>query len=297
MMNGRAFIAFFFSNTLVLFSGLLFSSILCSQPVSSIQAQTIQALAGQASASQTSATQAGSSNALNKARPVPRAYPEATFRMTPTIIGQFDQTNGDVVVKRMGLTYVAAPGFSLNRGDSILTGAKSGAIFRLTDGSQYQVGPSTQFDVNAYRFKAGSTQPSDFAAKLRLVFGAIQIATGKIGQTFKENYVMETPLSVIGVRGTEFTVRYCENQQCGEFSGASMAVTDGAVDFSNEASQVDLKKNDFSIVDSPVAIADILPIPKGYLDLNANLSDLRLRRTFKQKLYHFITGDEVGKSK
>ena len=64
-----------------------------------------------------------------------------------------------------------------------------------------------------------------------LVKGGLRTITGVIGRGNQENYQVETPVATIGIRGTHYGLRFCEQQGCGSdyADGLYGGVADGAI--------------------------------------------------------------------
>jgi hypothetical protein len=54
------------------------------------------------------------------------------------------------------------------------------------------------------------------AATLNLVSGGLRVITGAMAKTNPENYKVRTPVALMGVRGTEFSIMLCGDEVCAE---------------------------------------------------------------------------------
>ncbi|MBU0987657.1 MAG: FecR family protein [Proteobacteria bacterium] len=102
-------------------------------------------------------------------------------------------------------------GMPLFEGDVLCTSADSFAVIRMTDGSQMTLRPNTLFVLEKYSHKKKKQ-----SALLRLFRGGLRAVTGLISKLNSRcDFRIHTPTAVIGVRGTEFDARLCE-EDCAE---------------------------------------------------------------------------------
>lgn len=90
--------------------------------------------------------------------------------------------------------------------DTIVTAADQSVTLKMRDESEVTIGPSTELAV-----KHAYESPSD-SPTLKMAFGYIHAFVKKL--TSRERpFVIETPESVMGVRGTEFVVEHSKDGQ------------------------------------------------------------------------------------
>jgi hypothetical protein len=89
-------------------------------------------------------------------------------------------------------------------GSVIKTGPKSFVVLQFEDGAKVTVRPSTEMEIVAYDYM-GTNE-----AELSLISGGLRIVTGSLAKTNPENYKVRTPVALMGVRGTEFSVQVVE---------------------------------------------------------------------------------------
>lgn len=90
--------------------------------------------------------------------------------------------------------------------DLVTTGKKARAQFRLSDGTLFTLGEVSQLEMVEYQYSP--KQPA--IAKFKLLKGVFRSITGKITQVNNPNFVVETPMGSIGIRGTDFWGGYLE---------------------------------------------------------------------------------------
>jgi len=92
--------------------------------------------------------------------------------------------------------------------DRIETASRSFAIVLFDDGSRITLRPNTVFHVE----KLDAAQGSE-TALFRLAKGGFRVLTGLISKATGGVFKVETPVATIGVRGTEFDARLCQDDE------------------------------------------------------------------------------------
>jgi FecR protein len=116
--------------------------------------------------------------------------------------GVFQFVAGDVrVALAEGSARPATKGSPVSVGDTITTAKASMAQIKMGDGAIIVVQPESTLTVAEFRYsgKEDGTEKILF----RLEQGGFRSVTGAIGHTNKGNYMIETPIAHIGVRGTD----------------------------------------------------------------------------------------------
>ena len=94
--------------------------------------------------------------------------------------------------------------------DTVTTGDKSFAVLQFIDGAKVTVRPNSSMLVEEYVY-TGSDKD---AAVLSLVEGGLRVITGAMAKSHPDNYKVKTPVALMGVRGTEFSVMLCGDAIC-----------------------------------------------------------------------------------
>jgi hypothetical protein len=102
-------------------------------------------------------------------------------------------------------------GMSLKQGDSIHTAPQSKVEVRFLDGSSVTVKPSSQVNIEQYRWDEKNKTGISI---LEFIKGTFRAISGLIAKDDPDNYEFKTPVANIGVRGTDFGARYCEHTTC-----------------------------------------------------------------------------------
>ncbi|EAR62377.1 FecR family protein [Neptuniibacter caesariensis] len=114
--------------------------------------------------------------------------------------------------------------------DTISTGAKSVLQLRFTDGSRLSLREESLFEVAEYRFDRD--KPEKGRSVYKLLKGGLRTITGAISDADTTNYSVQTPIATIGVRGTHYSLFYCD-RTCNETTRAKVGlygyVLEGAI--------------------------------------------------------------------
>ncbi len=97
-------------------------------------------------------------------------------------------------------------------GDTIVVGENGFVQIRFVDNTLIALQPNSEFAVEEYVYHG----KEDGSGKLvfNLLKGGLRTISGTIGKKNEENYRMKTPVATIGIRGTHYGLRICQ-QSCG----------------------------------------------------------------------------------
>jgi hypothetical protein len=124
-------------------------------------------------------------------------------KATSTRIGTFKQIEGEAWVGPQDKRRPAASGDGVSVTDRLSTGKVGVATVTLKDGTVLTMGPNTTMDLSKFQFDT-TTQEGNFL--LDLLQGSVRVVTGLLGKINPELFKVQTPTSVVGVRGTDFIV-------------------------------------------------------------------------------------------
>ncbi len=118
----------------------------------------------------------------------------------------------------------------LRRGSEIEVGEtvstqRGRAQLRFADGALMSLQPQTEFKVEEFKY-SGKADASDNIV-MNLLKGGMRTITGLIGRTNRNAYRLKTEVATIGIRGTEYTVKYTNSIE--------LFCTDGAVSVDNQS--------------------------------------------------------------
>jgi len=91
-------------------------------------------------------------------------------------------------------------------GDTIETQRKSFVKLKYTDGGVMLLRPGTKLIVEKYKYPKNGVGES----VTNLVKGGLRAVTGIIAKRNRDKYKLKTATATMGVRGTDFTVRFCQ---------------------------------------------------------------------------------------
>ena len=125
-------------------------------------------------------------------------------------------SRGDVYAEANEARRALARGDAIAEEERIITGEKSFAVLQFVDGAKVTIRPNSVLDIKEYVYNGGE----DNAATLSLVQGGLRIITGAVAKAEPENFKVETPVALMGVRGTEFAVVLCDDGTVCQQEGA-----------------------------------------------------------------------------
>jgi hypothetical protein len=137
------------------------------------------------------------------------AWPAVAFG---TVAGVFQFVAGEVQVQSAnGAAKPARKGTPLSVGETVQSEKSGTAQIKMGDGAVVVVQPGTRITVVDYHYE-GREDGSE-RVRYRLEQGGFRAITGAIGRTNKNNYLIETPIAQIGVRGTDHESYYFASPQ------------------------------------------------------------------------------------
>ena len=158
------------------------------------------------------------------------------------------------------------PGATLSDGSQLKTGPNSSAVIELGDGSRIKVLPNSLAQVvtnrdYAMRDSSSSGSTNWFSGLMRLTEGALEALASKTTNRATPLQI-ETPTSIVGVRGTEFRVAFDDPLK----QAARTEVIEGKVRADNPAqkSGADLPMGTGAVVkptEKEVKVVVLLPAP------------------------------------
>jgi len=144
---------------------------------------------------------------------------------TSTPAAVVDELEGAVTAERPGGgPRQLAQDAELANSDTVSTGPGASCQLRLADGTLLSMGESSSVTIMDAAYDPG--RPDAASAVCRLGRGVYRCLTGEAAAQSPDRFRLETPLAVIGVRGTELGVVVGQDRlQTGVFSGGPGFVT------------------------------------------------------------------------
>jgi hypothetical protein len=127
------------------------------------------------------------------------------------------------IVARDGAARAALTHSRIFSGETVATGRDARVVLRFSDGGIFALQPETRFRIDDYRF-SGRVDGRE-RSYVSLVKGGLRAITGAIGRHSKRNFRVVTPAATIGVRGTQYAIRYT--------STLVASVSDGEIELCN----------------------------------------------------------------
>jgi len=132
-------------------------------------------------------------------------------------------------------------GSKINSGDTVVTKHRSMLQMRMADKGFIALRGNSKFKIDKFVYKKGKKKDKSHFNLLRGGFRAI---TGFIGKRNRAAYKVKTVSATIGIRGTDFTARICNND-CGDGNGNAnnglyVGVSKGGVTLTNDAGTLNL---------------------------------------------------------
>jgi len=121
----------------------------------------------------------------------------------PTV-GFVKVVDGTASVARGDQTLPARAGLALEEGDTLRTGADGHLGVVLRDDTRISLGPDTEVRIDRFVFAPAKGQ---LALVLKMARGVAAFVSGKIAQLAPDAVRVETPVAIVGVRGTRFVAK------------------------------------------------------------------------------------------
>jgi hypothetical protein len=121
----------------------------------------------------------------------------------PPVVGSVKIVRGVASIHRGAQVIPAVEGAHLLAHDSLQTSAVGSLGITLQDGTRVSLGPNTSLDIDRFTYEPVE---GHFALLLRLTRGVLAYISGKIAQFSPGSIQIETPVGIVGLRGTEFAI-------------------------------------------------------------------------------------------
>jgi hypothetical protein len=119
-------------------------------------------------------------------------------------IGQIKNITGQVFLMRNNAQQPAKAGDLVEPADIVTTSAKGSVGITLIDDSRLSAGPNSRIELKQFRFNP-TTQDGESLTEVRR--GTLAIVSGQIAKRSPEAMKVQTPTTILGVRGTTFAVK------------------------------------------------------------------------------------------
>ncbi len=112
-------------------------------------------------------------------------------------IGRIKLSSGGASVERDGKLIPVKPGFVIETGDTLVTGARGKAGATFIDNTRLSAGPGTRLTIRAFDYN-DTTQQGRFVGVLKK--GVVAIISGRIARNDPQAMRVETPKNIYVIR-------------------------------------------------------------------------------------------------
>jgi len=126
----------------------------------------------------------------------------STFAAEP-FVGIVKTVQGTTSVQRASESLPVTEGLHLLTHDVLHTGTDGRLAFILRDGTRVSLGSNSEMKLDQFVYEPAQNQ---YALALDLAKGLLTYISGKIAKFSPESVKLQTPVGIIGVRGTHFAV-------------------------------------------------------------------------------------------
>jgi hypothetical protein len=118
--------------------------------------------------------------------------------------GYVKVVTGTAVITRAGVERPARPGDAVYENDAFRTGASSSLGVTLKDDTRLSLGSKSEIDLSEFKFSPAQGQ---LGLVVKLVRGIAEFVSGRIEALRPDAVRLETPTTIVGVRGTHLVFR------------------------------------------------------------------------------------------
>ncbi|UCH40201.1 MAG: FecR domain-containing protein [Gammaproteobacteria bacterium] len=158
-------------------------------------------------------------------------------------------------------------------GDRIETEVGSRIQILMDDGAEVYLKEDSVLKISEYVITDGYGKES--SSILDLLRGGLRKITGSIGASALSNYQIQTGLATIGIRGTDYVIKLCKQDDCTQTVSRNdldaklhAAVLDGAITLTtDEEVQILMATGEYGTATTEtLIIEDEKPVPSGFLN-------------------------------
>jgi len=158
-------------------------------------------------------------------------------------------------------------------GDRLETEPGAQLYILMDDGAEVHLKEDSVLKVSEYAITAGYDESS--SSILDLLRGGLRKLTGSIGASALANYQVQTGLATIGIRGTEYVIKLCKQDDCAQTVSRNdpdaklhAVVLKGAITMTtNEEVQILMAMGEYgTATPETLIIEEDKPVPVGFLD-------------------------------
>jgi len=158
-------------------------------------------------------------------------------------------------------------------GDRITTAAGASLYILMDDGAEIYLKGDSVIKISEYVITSGFDD--DSSSILDLIRGGLRKITGAIGASALSNYRVQTGLATIGIRGTEYVIKLCKQDDCSQTVSRNdpdaklhAVVLEGVITLTTEEeTQILMAVGEYGTASAgELLIQDEAPVPVGMLN-------------------------------
>ncbi len=158
-------------------------------------------------------------------------------------------------------------------GDRITTATGASLYLLMDDGAEIFLKGDSVIKISEYIITSGFD--NDSSSILDLIRGGLRKITGAIGSGALSNYRVQTGLATIGIRGTEYVIKLCKQDDCSQTVSRNdpdaklhAVVLEGIITLTTqEETQILMAIGEYGTASADeLLIQDEAPVPVGMLD-------------------------------
>ena len=132
-----------------------------------------------------------------------------------TKVGYVAEISGKVIAKDLnGQTHKLLINAQIFEGDRVTTTRDSKIVIAMDDGAQVHLKEDSILKITEYIITSGFDNAS--SSIIDLLRGGFRKITGAIGDSAHANYQVQTGLATVGIRGTEYVIKLCKQDDCSQ---------------------------------------------------------------------------------
>ena len=185
-------------------------------------------------------------------------------------VGTVTNLSGPLFGKKAdGSSRTLAINSAVEEGDTLISEKRTYGRVKFIDGGEVTLRPGSSFVVESYHFD--KDKPADDKAVFGLVKGSLRAITGQVSKRGDPNaYKMKTSTATIGVRGTSYDVKICEDNCPGLANGIYFFVVEGMIEVANAGGTLKFGAGTYGYVKNDATAPVTLPFVPGLsLDIPA----------------------------
>ena len=132
------------------------------------------------------------------------AFSTPALAQERAVAGRIKVSTGAAFVVRDGAQVPAQIGQVVYESDGIRTGGDGKIGVTLNDDTRLSLGPNSELKLERFTYAPAE---SSFSLVLKFVRGAATYVSGRIAKLAPDSIRLETPASIIGVRGTTLAIQ------------------------------------------------------------------------------------------